>query len=177
MKHLFIALLLVLAVAPAVGVAQSNETGNQTVEISVETPPEAREVIDNSTALLGKTVEGGRMVLIIQSDVTQRVTLTDAGSAWEGGEVTQRKVWLREGRNKVEIPVTEISGRVVVTVSTREVLYSIPVSTGSNLITGPYGAADVRNSALGGLVAGLGVTALLAVRRVRGVSDAPERLL
>lgn len=185
MKHLFIALLLVTAAAPGVASAQENTTGDgPTVEVEASadggdenSSRPALEWIDNLTAIESARLDGDHMVLVIRSKIGQRVTLTDAGAVMQGGEVPRKTVRLEAGRNRVRMPVTEYSGSVAVTISTRNVLYAKRLDTGSSLITGPYGKDDVQNSALGGLAAGLGVTGLIAYRRVKGVADAPERLI
>ena len=135
------------------------------------------EAIDPLTGIKSTTVDDGRMVLVIHSDVVQRVVLTDAGAVWQGGEVPQREYTLQPGPNRVEVPVTEISGQVAVTIATSRVLYSTVVVTNDPLIGGPYDRGDVQQAALAGLVAGIAVTALIAYKRVRGTSAVPERLL
>lgn len=180
-----IALVLLATSLVPTGVAAQNATtalpnGSANVSndtLSNATVAEPVEPIDRLTAIESTSVENGQMVLVLRSDVVQRVVLTDAGAVWKGGEVPQREHTLQPGSNRVTIPVTEISGRVAVTIATRRVLYSTVVVTNDPLIGGPFDRGDVQQAALAGLVAGVGVTALIAYKRVRGTSDAPERVL
>lgn len=175
-----IALLLVAPAVLSVGVA-----GQETSNVSITTlgvPPNATaptpvEPIDPLTGIESTTVDDGQMVLVISSDVVQRVVLTDAGAVWKGGEVPQREYTLQPGSNRLTIPVTVVSGRVAVTIATRRVLYSTVVVTNDPLIGEPFDQSDVQQAALAGLVAGVGVTALIAYKRVRGNPDSPERVI
>lgn len=182
----FLVLVLVgVAAFSGVVAADGNESGDGGLTVNVgvgeasnETDPDsALRWIDNLTAIESSDYAGGEMRLVLVSTVSQRVTLVDAGGVFGGGEVTRRQVRLQEGRNEVSIPVTEIQNSVVVTIGTRNVLYAEPIRTGSSLISGPWNKSDVQTAALSGLGAGVGVTALIAFRRVRGVSDAPRRIL
>ena len=150
--------------------ARENTTSNATAPIPIEP-------IDPLTGIESTKVESGQMVLVIHSDVVQRVVLTDAGAVWQGGEIPQRDYTLQPGSNRLKVPVTEVSGRVAVTIATRRVLYSTVIVTNDPLIGGPFDRGDVQQAALAGLVAGVGVTALIAYKRVRGTSDAPERVI
>lgn len=179
-RFLLALLLVATAVLPGVALAQ-NATPNASTTIDEPatnaTAPAPVEPIDPLTGIESTSVEDGRMELVIRSDVVQRVVLTDAGAVWQGGEVPQREYTLQPGTNRVMIPVTEVSGRIAVTVATRRVLYSTVVVTSDPLIGGPFDRGDVQQAGLAGLVAGVGVTALIAYKRVRGTSDAPERIL
>lgn len=188
MKTIFLVVLLALATAtvPMIGVAQTDEnaTDSSGVSISVDTGGEnssestpAVEAIDNLTSIESARLVEDRMVLVLNSKISQRVVLTDAGAVFSGGDVPQKSVFLDSGRNRVEIPVTEVNGRVAVTISTRNSLYSKVMDTGGSLISGPYDREDVQTGTLAGLFAGLGVTGVVAYRRVKGLSDSPERVL
>jgi hypothetical protein len=169
------------------GSALTNETGqngsaltNETEQIASpnetdDAPP--AEPIDSLTAIESTRLEDGEMVLVIRSEIPQRITLTDAGATWTGGEVPQQSYTLQTGTNRVSIPVTEVSGRVGVTIATKRVLYASVIETESPVLTGPFGRDDVQTAALAGLFAGVGVTAVIAFRRVKGSADDPERIL
>lgn len=186
MNHLLavlVAVALAIGAAP-VGAVEVPIGGNATDDAPASTPtptpePQAREWVDNLTAIESARydAERGVMVLKMHSTITQRVTLTDAGAVFDGGQVPRRSARLGEGLNRVEMPVTEIQNRVVVTISTRNVLYAKVIETGSPIIAGPYDLGDVQNAGLAGLSAGLSVTVLIAIRRIRGVGDGPERIL
>lgn len=180
---LFVGVVGILILGSAVAGAQevTPEGGDSRIQINVgggsAEPEAAAEPIDNLTAIESAEVVDGRMVLVLRSSITQRVTLTDAGAVFVGGEIPQKTVYLREGSNRVEIPVTEVSNRVAVTIATRNVLYAKTIQTGTDLISGPYDGRDAQNAALGG---GLGVavlTGLLAIKHVHGVGQVPRRKL
>jgi hypothetical protein len=190
MKNIFCALLLLGAAAmiPVGALAAPNETTTTgpDVNVSVEVGADGsdddpgavdREWIDNVTAIQSASLNDGRMTLVIYSKITQRLTLTDAGAVLTDGEVPRRTVTVNEGTNRVTVPVTPVSGRAPVTIATRNVLYAKSLESGSTLLTGPWGKQDVQVSALGGLFSGLFVTFVIAYRRVRGVTDEPERML
>jgi hypothetical protein len=194
---LFVVLLIATAAVP-VGAAAQGGTPQATTDdaidavannttITNETVPSVSsndtgadppaEPIDSLTSIESTRLEDGEMVLIIRSEIPQRITLTDAGAAWTGGKVPQQSYTLQTGTNRVSIPVTEVSGRVGVTIATKRVLYASVIKTESPVLTGPFGRDDVQTAALAGLFAGVGVTAVIAFRRVRGTDDEPERIL
>lgn len=177
MSRFLVVLLLVALLMPVGAVAQEGDSPAP-VEVP-ESPEEPKEPIDGVTALVSAEYRGasGNMVLVLDSKVQQRVTLVDAGAVLEGGEIARQSFTLQRGENKIRMPATKIQGKAVVTISTRNVLYAVVVQVDSNLITGPYDSQDVQLGALAGLSAGLAVTSVIAIRRVRGVGDSPERLL
>lgn len=181
MRMVFLAVLLVGLLAAPVA---AQENGTASVEVNVgsnggntTTPEPALEVIDNRTAIESAEFVDGEIRLVLVSDSLQRVVLTDAGAVLEGGEVPQKDARLREGRNRVSMPVTEFDGRVIVTIATRDVLYAVPIETSPPLIGGPFDEQDVQQAGLAGLAAGLGVTGLIAYRKVKGIARVPERVL
>lgn len=142
-----------------------------------ESAGEPVEPVDTVTGIVSTTTENGRMIIVLQSDIVQRIVLTDAGAVWQGGEIPQREYTLQPGANRVSVPVTDVSGRFAVTIATQRVLYSVVVETDSPLIGGPFDQYDVQQAALAGLIAGITITALIAYKRVKGTSETPERML
>ncbi|WP_144426067.1 hypothetical protein [Halanaeroarchaeum sulfurireducens] len=153
----------------------TDDERNESAPTDPQEPP--AETIDPVTAIESTWLEDGTMVLVIRSDVPQLVTLTDAGAVWGGGEIPQRSLTLQAGRNRVSIPVTEVDGRVGVTIATQRVLHGTTLTTGTTLLPGPFGRDDVQIAAIAGAFAGVGVTALIAFRRVTGTTSTPERVL
>lgn len=185
--------LVALAVCPAAAAAQENgtEATNETdgrvvgptVEVSLQGAvndsgdPEAMETIDDDTRIVSKDYDDGKMILIIDSDKPQFVSVTDAVAIMNGGIVTPDRFALREGRNRVEFPAQKQSGKAAVTLGVGNVVYAVVVDSQLNIISGPFDGSDVQQAALGGLSSGFLVTFLIAWRRVKGVKMAPERIL
>lgn len=183
--HIFIAAVLVAtALVPAVAAADGNETeSGPTIGVTLtgdtnqSADPEAVEKIDDNTRLISKEYTDGQMVLVIDSDTDQFVTITDAVAVMQGGTVPRARFALTEGRNRVTFTSSKKRGTAAVTLDTRNTLYAVVVKTGTTWVGGPYDEGDVQTSAISGLLSGIGVTALIAYRRVNGVSEQPERLL
>lgn len=183
MKHLFIVLLLLAsAVVPGAVVAQQNETSEPGVSVVLhdENDPdvcEAPETIDRHTSLCHVYTESdGRAVLIIESERTQRVTITDSASFMSGGEIPRKRVTLREGTNTVRFPVTVHRGFAGVSIDTGGVLFGVPVESRTTLIGGPWTYADAQIAALGGASSVALVSVVLVMRRIRGKNTEPERI-
>lgn len=138
---------------------------------------EAPQAIDDTTVLCSSTVENGDAVLVLRSDYTQRVTVTDAGAFMAGGEVPRKKATLREGeRNTVRIPVTRHNGFAGVSVDTGSVLFAVPLEEQSTLIGGPWTKQDVTVGALAGAASVAFISIIVVIRAVTGRSEKPERL-
>ncbi|ACV46592.1 MULTISPECIES: hypothetical protein [Halomicrobium] len=92
------------------------------------------ERIDGATVLVNSEWREAQSVALItlRSEINQTVTLTDAGAFSQGGTVPERTVEIEAGETThIEIPVTEVSGRVGVGISTRYTLYSEIIESGS----------------------------------------------
>lgn len=163
MKTKFFVLLLIIAVAPIGSVSAQEVTTTSTT-----TPEEpAVETIDRTMGIVSSTYnEGdGTVTLVIESDREQTVHLFDMGSAQDGGVFDSKKVQLQQGRNRVTVPVTEVSSQIGVTISTDRVLYAHVKKTGSNPFpNGPYSQEDVQYSIAGG---GFGVAFMVLYRAAR----------
>lgn len=146
MRTRFFALSLLLAIALA-GAAAPAATA-QTANVSADDPgQDCTESIDNVTAICSSTVETRGTekvaVLVVQSSIYQRVTVTDAGAVWLGGDVPRRSPRLQEGRNTVTIPVNEHNGAMALTIDTGRTLYGEPLTRGGGaLLPGSPSATD-----------------------------------
>lgn len=179
MRRFLLVLTVLIVAATGVTAVSAQEVPNGTAA-PTETPSAdelATEAIDQRTALLRSDFADGELRFVLISDEFQRVTVTDAGAVLKGGEVPQKRVTLREGRNRVVMPVTTVSGKVAVTIATEEVLYSVVERTSDPIIAGPFTATDAQQSALGGGVGVAVVTAIYGFRRVYGLGDGPRRKL
>lgn len=186
MKHFSVLLFVVLTVVSVsllVGVAtaqESNVSTDPVVEVSLtdnQSASESFETVDGNTRLVTSRHDDGVMVLIIESDKDQFITVTDAVAVMDGGTVPRSRFALSEGRNRVKFRVTKRDGWVAVTIDTRNTLFAVPIRTSTTWIGGPWSKSDAQNAGLAGLFAGLSVVTLAALRRVKGFSDTPERLL
>lgn len=171
---------MVLLVAPIPVAAQDN---NSTVGVSVDANDptdnrcEAPEPIDSNTALCSASYNGDRVVLVLKSDRTQRVTLTDAGAFMEGGVVNRQRFVLREGElNTVRLRATKVNGYVGVSVDTGDTLFAVPIETSSPIIGGPWSASDAQAAGVGGALSVSLTTFMLVFRRLRGRDTEAERV-
>lgn len=184
--HIFLLVVLIATAAlPGAALAQDSTPTNESesaeprVVLVDGSPdePEEFETVDVNTRLVDTRYKSGRMIMVLDSDKRQIVTVTDAGAVMQGGVVPRGRFVLSEGRNRVSFPATKVSGQSALTIETREVLFAVPYRHSTTWIGGPYSQSDVQNAGLAGVFAGVGTTALIALRRVRGLSDEPERLL
>jgi hypothetical protein len=175
MKIRFFVLLSLLATglaAPAVAQDANVSVGSS----NSSDPCAAPTAIDPLTALCSVSETDGIVTVVVKSKTVQRgVTLTDA-TRREQGEVPRTTHRLRRGKNTLRVRVSDPSGRVAVTIDTGRVLYLLPVSEGSALISGPFDGRDAQTTALGGALSVSLITVLMAVRRVTGRDDEPERV-
>lgn len=193
MKHIFLVILLIGAAALAPGLVAADEhdlddeaeEDDRSVSVRLVEDPEEDpdgeppEVVDDVTQLLDYSYSDGKMYLTLESNKTQRVTVTDAIDAQQHGHSTPFRVTLQEGTNRVVLPAESENGKAIMNIDTpgRFGFYTVEEHTRPPLVPGPFDKTDAQNSGLAGLVAGISVTGLIAFRKVRGSSDAPERLL
>ncbi len=98
------------------------------------------EYIDNHTALCstGYDSRTGQATVTLYSDRPARVTLTDAGGVFAGGEINRKRATLTEGsKTTVRLRVTEHRGFVGLTVDTGRTLYGVPIEQGGGGSTLP----------------------------------------
>ena len=179
-KTIIIVLLITPALLAAPIAAQESPTGDSptiVVERPNEQPDEqACETIDASTQICDSEMNGSRAIMVIESDGPQRVTFTDAGAILDGGEIFRQSRTLREGANRVTMPVTVVDGNAAVTVDTGSVLWGIVLRSDSGLLSDPITRNDVYSAALGAASAiALGVF-VVTWRAITGRDDEPERV-
>jgi hypothetical protein len=63
-----------------------------------------------------------------------------------------------------------------VILATSRTVYNIPLDSGSTLIEGPFDGRDAQTTAVGGAGSVALITIVMAVRRVTGRDDEPERI-
>jgi len=111
---------------------------NRSTATPTERPPPARESnttrIDGATEIVGtRYIESDGIAMItIRSSATQTVTFSDAGRFNQGGKVPVRAEVFRSGETAtVEIPITEVNGRVGVAITTENTpLYAAIIEDG-----------------------------------------------
>ena len=172
-----VALLVLCVVFSGAVSAQEADTGTSIEVTSTSTSDnETVEPIDRNTGLVSSSVEDGTMVLIVESEFPQTVSVTDFGTAMNGHKARIQDVQLQEGRNRIEVPVQSFQGRYAVTLSTRNYAYPIIEDHRSSIIGGPWTVDDVRLSALAAGVSVLLVSILVTVRTITGRTQEPERI-
>ena len=138
---LSIAVLLAVAIITIPGpVAAQSVSGNVSVGDSQPEEPAATQ-IDESTLLHDSGYDddtGMAWVVVEVRDVPQGITVTDAGSFMEGGEVPRTtKTVLPDGKTRIEVPATVVDGFVGVSITTDDTLYALPLEQDTQI----FGAA------------------------------------
>jgi hypothetical protein len=137
MRRTFFALLLVTAVALAMGMgaggalAQENTTAPNETDAAPNASPDEVIMIDNTTRITEWSFQDGMVRITIQQDVPGSVTLTDAlaGVQAEGAtRVPTRTQYLPIGTHTVSMGVEEVRGGRSVSVATGE--GTVRLSTG-----------------------------------------------
>lgn len=180
MIALFGAVLLALSGSILlVGTAGAQPTVTNTTNRTAT--PTAHEQIDNQTRLISSSYDeqNGTATLVIESDTTQAVTLSDAGGFRQGGQIDTRTVVIERGeRVTVTLPVTKVGSRVGVAIDTKHTLYAeIIRQPEDHLFQGKPSWQDTRISGLSGFFGGLLVTSLVAWHRVRSDRGEVDRVL
>ena len=173
---LLTAVLLLSAVTPAL--AQENQTG-PTIEVSTsndDLDEAACETIDANTQVCESEMDGSTAELVIVSERTQRLTFTDAGAIFSGGEIFRQSRTVREGQNLVRVPLTVHEGNAAVSVDTGTTLYAIILRSSDGLLTEPITREDVWAAALGAAASISLVVLVITYRAITGRDDKPERV-
>lgn len=169
-----VAALLVLTPPAAAQSADQVVVQNETTQ-----EPPAHQRMDNNTQLVDARLEDGTAVLVLKSDITQRVTVTDVGSFMREGEpMTRRDYVLKRGeKTTIRMDLYTKGGYAGVTIDTGEVLWPVPLDDPYNFLPGGPTTTDVQLAAVTGLsltgVLGIGI----AIKRRRGLGDEVERLV
>lgn len=189
MKPIFIVLTLLVASAALAGAATAQTTENSTateqpnVNVQVgsddleDDPCREKERVDEHTAICSATTDGNYAELLIESNRTQRIVVTDAAGFMTGGEINRQRYTLKDdGPHRIRMRITTHRGFAGVTVDTGRVLYAVPLEQERTLIGGPYDSQDVQLSAIGGALSVAIVSIIVTIRAVTGRSDNPERI-
>jgi hypothetical protein len=180
--HFFIlALLVVASLAAGPAAAQTNETAELPEWIDQEEIEQCQEpqAVDSSTVICSSTLtdDGQYAELVIRSDETQRITLTDAGGFMAGGEINRQTFTVRADEpNTLRLRVTTIDGFAGVSVDTGNTLYAVPLDRSTTLIGPPWSASDAQIAALFAAISTAGISAIVVLRSVYGKTEEPERI-
>jgi hypothetical protein len=179
--HFFIlALLVVASLAAAPAAAQTNETDvPEWFDESELEQCQEPQAVDSSTVICSSTLtdDGQYAELVIRSDETQRITLTDAGGFMAGGEINRQTFTVRADEpNTLRLRVTTVDGFAGVSVDTGSVLYAVPLDRSTTLIGPPWSASDAQLAALFAAISTAGVSAIVVLRSVYGKTEDPERI-
>jgi hypothetical protein len=174
MRTIFFALLLLTAAAltPAATaqVVPGQQTGNET---SANDPTRA---IDDRTKIVSAELEDGTATVVIESDGNQTVSILDAGQA-AVGSARPSDQRLTDGRNKIELSVTEINGRAALSITAESGFVSfVEFRGGTPLISGPFTAQDAQMTALTAALVVGALTLARVFRKLRGQSTEAEQL-
>ncbi|QSG11295.1 Uncharacterized protein HSBGL_0865 [Halapricum desulfuricans] len=177
--------LIVVSLFTGGAVAQDLDNATDPITDGTETPTpdagESYERIDNATRLISASYdsESGMATVVIESDIPQKIVLTDAGAFVEGGEVDQRSVVVTPGEQvNISMPVTEADGFVGVSISTQKTLYAVPLESVDTVqwFDSESTWQTVQVAAFGGASGVLVVAALLAYRLRNGGTERTERI-
>ena len=158
--------VVLLLVGPTLGVADAQEVTTTASTPSTPTTNDT-ERIDSATVLLSSDWdnETGMASVTIRCEIPQSLVLADLGGAFEGGVVDTRRASCLAGQTATyEVPATNVSGFVGVSISTKQVLYSEPIS-GLQTGAGP----SVPDSTWGSVVLGSGAAFVATVVLVTAV--------
>jgi len=172
LKLIIIALIAVAALSGS-AVGQTDEPVDPE---ELNQDPEACETIDENTAICEVSLDGNTAELVIDSEINQRITLTDGMGIMEGGEINRDRRTITEGRNRVTFGVTVHRGDAAVSVDTGDVLYGQIIREQQSLLDQPVTTSDVQAGSLGGAASVAVVFLVLVYRAVRGKDEQPERV-
>jgi|GEM_PF-781606 len=136
------------------------------------------ERIDSDTVLVASewNESAGVARVTIRSETSQAVTLSDAGRFIQGGKVPTTTVALRGGTTStIEISVTEVDGRVGVSISTDKTpLYSEIIESDSGDGLGVLEAVSTLQAWLGGVTIAFVWTVIAGWSVMRREGGRPE---
>ena len=164
--------------------AQAQEIGplNQTNE-TADAPTELYDQLfslDVHSVSFDRTEQTGHIAHVSATwtgDQPTRVTVTQIPD--DSRDIAFETVTLRpDERTNWTVNLVDDSDAILYTQESLNQGRALKLSNGNNwLITGPWDSTDAQLTGIAGLLAGLGVTAGLAYRRVRTDFDEPERIL
>jgi len=174
MNRFFIAILVLTAVALVSAPAAAQDV-NVTVEGANKTDGcTDAQPIDNHTAVCSTSLDGRMVTIVVYSDRPQRgVQLT---GPFREGDIPRSTYHLQKGRNTLRLQLYDTTGKVGVTVDTGRTLRGVTVQGSNTLVSGPFDGRDAQTTAVGGALSVALITIVMAVRRVTGRDDEPERI-
>ena len=183
MRSIFFTLLLVAAlvvggIVPISAAQEADDLPDDPRETTTAPTEPAHERIDNYTQLVKARLDDGTALLVLKSEKTQRITVTDAGAMMAGGNIPQKQFILKGGeKTTVRMDVHTDGGFAGVTIATSETLWGIPLEDKYEFLPGGPRTSDVQLAGLTGLL----TTGLLAIgiafKRRRNIGDDVERVL
>ena len=183
MRSIFFTLLLVAAllvggIVPMAAAQDADDLPDDPRETTTAPTDPAHERIDNYTQLVDARLDDGTAVLVLKSEKTQRITLTDAGAMMAGGNIPQKQFIIKSGeKTTVRMDVHTDGGFAGVTISTAETLWGVPLEDKYEFLPGGATVEDVQVAGITGLLT-TGVLALgIAIKRRRGTGESVERMI
>ena len=175
------AVLVAVAIMPisAPGAAQE-VSGNVSVDDGESTDPAATQ-IDESMLLhdSGYNDETGLAYVVVENtgETPIGVTVTDAGSFMEGGEIPQTtKTILPDRKTRVEVPATNVDGFVGVSVATPNTLYAVPLEVDTQIFGSAAQWEYVQIAGVIGFLAGFVGILLVGYTTKRGGRTEVDRV-
>ena len=172
-RFFLVAVVLVASLSGAVAAQDaSNATATNT---TAEQPDTCSREITPTLRLCSADYVDGDAVLVLDSDIRDRVTVTEAVALGQARELN-RDSFIVDGRTELRLSVTPSNGRAAVTVDDGSVLYGVPLEAGSSIVAGPFTASDAQAAGVGGALGVALTTLYLVARRVYGKSEESERV-
>ena len=183
MTRFFRALLTAVAVVSIVSLGAGGVVAQELPGTPTPTPEagqnQTHERIDQDTRLISASYDDGdgTATVVIESDVAQKITVSDAGAFVEGGVVKQRTVIVSPGeRVEITMPVTKSNGYTGVSIATPETLYAVPLKSQVDFFEGQSTWQTVQVAAIGGAFGVIVMAVILAWRLRDGGKSKVERL-
>jgi hypothetical protein len=185
-----VALTLAAAIAGALlltpaGVAAQEQTpgpgGNVSVDVDIQDGRENAQQLSDSLEVVSAAYDdsSGFAVIVVRSERPNRLTFTDAGAFFQGGEINVRQITVdADEKTRIRMRVTESDGFVGVGITTAEGrVFAVPIDEDRDIFDGSPTWSDVRLSTLAGLAGGLLVTVGIAYQRVSSGREEVERVI
>jgi hypothetical protein len=130
--------LVIVMASGTAAAAQSQDGGNSSDGTEGYSDAEIEQRLDSDVVVLDTGIEDGIGWVQIQSDVTQRITVTDGGGLMAGGRMDQSTVTVPRGEpTRISVDATRYKGFVGVSISTRTGLYGQPIDRGNDWLSVP----------------------------------------
>jgi hypothetical protein len=173
-----------LLFAPA-GVAAQEETptagGNVSVDVNLEDGRENAQQLSDSLEVVSAAYDdsSGFAVVVVRSERPNRLTFTDAGAFFQGGEVNVRRITVdADEKTRIRMRVTEADGYVGVGITTAEGrVFAVPIDDDRDFFDRDPDWRDAQLAGGAGALGSLGLVALVAYRRKFSGREEVEREL